>query len=545
MAWSINKKWWKVGRFRTIVVLMFLFSATLAAAQDRYIVYFTDKNASPYTITEPGNYLSPRAIARRIKQEILVTDADLPVNPSYVQQLNSAGAKVFYTSRWFNCALVQTTSAIANSLSLLSFVKEVEFVAPGTRLSPARVRSSKRRQQPGGAEATRAQLQMVGIDEMQGDDIYGKGIHVAVLDAGFDGVDTAGPFKHLFDDNRVVQVHDFVENTKDVYRYDDHGTEVFSVMAANSDTYTGGAHEASFYLYVTEDVPTEYRVEEFNWLFAVERADSAGVDVITSSLGYNLFDNNSMNYSKAVDLNGKVAIISRAAAAALARGIAVVCSAGNEGTNSWRTITPPADVDGILAVGSVTSSGARSTFSSVGPTSDSRIKPDVVAMGSGVSVIRPNGTNGFASGTSLAAPIVTSLVIGLMQRFPDIDPGVIIETIIATASRSGSPDNFLGYGIPSYAAVKADLEGLLPTEDISVYPNPTDTGKFSIRFKTLGVKATIIVYDLMGKILSTHVVDIKSDNNPLVINVADLPASSYLVKVKTTDNFKTFRLIKL
>jgi len=533
-----------VERFKTIVILLLLCSAGIAAAQNRYIVHFTDKNSSPYSVAAPEKYLSARAISRRIKQEILPTAEDFPVNPAYVQQLSSAGAKVFYTSRWLNCALIQATTNVASSLNLLTFVKEVEFVAPGARLIPGRVKAHKTRKQTGGAEATKAQLQMVGIDDMQADDIYGEGVHVAILDAGFDGVDTGVPFKHLFDGKRVIQVHDFVQNTKDVYRYDDHGTEVFSVIAASSDTYTGGAHEASFYLYVTEDVPTEYRVEEYNWLFAVERADSAGVDVISSSLGYNTFDDASMNYSKS-DLNGTTAIISKAAIGALARGIVVVCSAGNEGNNSWGTVTPPADVNGILAVGSVTSAGARSVFSSKGPTADSRIKPDVVAMGSGVSVIEPSGSNGFASGTSLAAPIVTSLITGLIQRFPDIDPGIIAQKIVSTASQSDHPDNSLGYGIPSYGAVKAELESLLPLEAISVYPNPTDTGRFSIRFKTSGVQATIIVYDLMGRILSTHVVDIKSDNNPLEINVADLPASSYLVKVKTSDNFKTFKLVKL
>lgn len=531
--------------YKTIAFLLLLFCGHASLCQNRYVVHFKDRASSPYSIAEPNKYLSQRSIARRLKQDIAITQDDLPVNPSYIGLLNDAGAKVYFTSRWLNCALVQTTSSVASSLALLSFVKEVELVAPGTRLTPARKQSNKTRKQTGGAEATKAQLQMVGIDEMQDEDMLGQGVHVALIDAGYDGVDTADPFHHLFQDNKIMQVHDFVRNTKEVYGYDDHGTEVLSVIAANSASYTGGAYQASFYLYVTEDVPTEYRVEEYNWLFAAERADSAGVDVISSSLGYNTFDNSAMDYSKSIDLNGETAVVSKAARAAIDRGIVVVCSAGNEGGNSWGLVTPPADVDGILAVGAVTAAGVRSNFSSRGPTSDNRIKPDVVAMGSGVSVIRPTGTNGFTSGTSVAAPIITSLVTGLIQRFPDIDPQTIVQAIMSTASQADTPDNFLGYGIPNYAAIKAELEGLLPLEEISVYPNPTDTGKFSVRFKTLGVQATIVVYDLMGKILSTHVVDIKPGNNPLEIDVASLPASSYLVKVKTSDNFKTFRLVKL
>jgi serine protease AprX len=523
---------------------MFTALGLSVSAQNRYIVYFTDKNSSTYSISDPAKFLSPRAISRRLKQGIDVTMADLPVNRNYIQQLNTAGARVYFTSRWLNCALVQTTTDVGVSLQLLPFVSSVEYVAPGTRLTSGRVKSGKNRKQAGGAEATKRQLQMVGIDEMQQDDEYGKGIFIAVLDAGFPGVDTGQPFQHLFSNKQITDVYDFVFNTKNVYRYDAHGTEVFSVMAGNSDTFTGGIYDATFQLYVTEDEGSEYRVEEYNWLFAAERADSLGADVIHSSLGYNTFDDSSMDYKKAFDLNGRTAIVSKAASAAIARGIVVICSAGNEGNNSWGTITPPADVDGIIAVGSVNSSQARSNFSSYGPTSDDRTKPDVMAMGSGTSVIVPSGANGFASGTSLAAPIVTSLITGLIQRFPDIDPNTIAQQVVLTSSQAEHADNLMGYGIPSYAAAKASLEGMLPLEEISVYPNPTDTGKFSVRFKQPGVEATIIVYDLNGRILSTHTVTVKG-SNPIEINVADLPASSYLVKVKTSDTFKTFRLVKL
>jgi serine protease AprX len=526
-----------------LLVLIAVGSASMAVAQKRYVVYFNDKTSTPYKISEPETFLSSKAISRRVKQEIPVTEADLPVDPSYVQQLKAAGIEVHFTSRWLNCALVQTILT-EEDLQDFSFVKNVSFVG---EVAPAagRLKSTKTRKQTGGAEATKRQLEMVGIDDMQADNILGEGVLVAVLDAGFEGVNTAEPFQHLFTENKIDYVYDFAHRSNNVYAYDDHGTEVFSVMAANSSSFTGGAYNASYQLYVTEDDGSEYPVEEFNWLFAAERADSCGVDVIQTSLGYNTFDYDKLDYNKTTDLDGNTAIISKAAAAAIARGIVVISSAGNEAGNSWGTITPPADVKGIVSVGSVTSAGARSPFSSTGPSSDGRIKPDVVALGSGVSVVRPNGTNGFASGTSLAAPIVTSLIIGLIQRFPDIDPNTIAEKVIMTASQSNHPDNSFGYGIPDYDRVKASLESMLPLEQISIYPNPTDTGKFSIRFKTPGVQATIIVYDLNGKILSSHTVDVNSSNNPIEINVADLPASSYLVKVKTNDNFKAFRLVKL
>lgn len=533
-------------RFNSILLLVLIaFVSAGAYAQNRYVVYFTDKSSSPYNISAPDEFLSARSIARRVKQDIPITEADLPVNPSYVAQLKQAGATVRYTSRWLNCALVQASEAVAGSLDDLAFVSRVDLVASGSGFANGRIKSTKQRKQTGGADATRRQLEMVGIDKMQADNLLGDGVLVAILDAGFEGVDTAEPFQHLYANNKIDYVFDFVHNTQQVYGYDDHGTEVFSVIAANSSAFTGGAYNASFQLYVTEDVPTEYRVEEYNWLFAAERADSCGVDVITSSLGYSTFDDGNMDYNKVTDLNGKIAIISKAAAAALERGIVVVCSAGNEAGNSWGTITPPADVDGIVSVGAITSSGARSPFSSTGPSSDNRIKPDVVALGSSVSVVRPNGINGFASGTSLAAPIVTSLIIGLIEKFPDIDPNTVANSVIKTASQSSHPDNSLGYGIPSYDAARADIEGMRQQQDIAVYPNPTDTGRFFVRFNTTGIQATVIVYDLNGKALSNHVVEVTSANNPIEIDIAELPASSYLVKVKTNDNFKAFRLVKL
>lgn len=536
------------SRMRGSSSVFFLIALSLAtvsvSAQDRYVVHFKDKSGSSYSATDPQKFLSPRAIARRVKQEIPVTDFDFPVNSSYVQQVSSTGAKVYFTSRWKNCALVQADGATINQVKNLPFVKLVEYVAPGPRLNN-RTSAVRKKNQTTSAEATRTQLQMVGINSMQAEDLLGQDVHVAILDSGFDGVDQTEPFKHLFVDGQILSTRDFVTNSTDVYRFDDHGTEVLSVIAANSSAYTGGAYEASFHLFVTEDVLSEYRIEEYNWLFAAEKADSAGVDVISSSLGYNTFDDGKMDYNKATDLDGKTAVISFAAASAIQRGIAVVCSAGNEGNLIWGLVTPPADVDGIVSVGAVSSAGTRSGFSSKGPTSDGRIKPELMALGSPASVIRANGSGGFTSGTSVAAPIVTSLLVGLIQRFPDVAPQTIIKAVLATASQGDAPDNLMGYGIPSFTRAKSQLEGLNPIDDISIYPNPTDTGTFSVRFKNTGLQAKITVYDLSGRALSQHSVNVTLANNPVVIDMSELPATTYLVKVETTDNFKTFRLIKL
>lgn len=531
-------------RSKVVLLVVMLAGAISATAQNRYVVFFSDKTGSPFTISQPGQFLSPRAIARRIQADVVISEEDLPVSPSYVQQVKGAGAQVHYASRWLNAVLIQATPAVAAAIDALPFVPRVELVAPGAKLSGGRTRRIKQGKQTAMAAATKSQLEMVAIDDMHGDELTGNGILVAVFDGGFQGVNTALPFQHLFNEGRIADTHDFVANSSDIYRYDDHGTEVLSVMAALSGTYTGGAHQATYQLYVTEDPNSEYRIEEFNWLFAAERADSAGADVIHSSLGYNTFDDPSMDYNKNTDLNGRTAIVSIAAAEAIERGVLVVVSAGNEGNVSWGLVTPPADVDGVIAVGAVTSQGVRSSFSSRGPTSDGRTKPDVSAQGSSTAVIRPSGANGTTSGTSMSAPIVTSLAVGLLQRYPDLPAHQIVDAIIGSGSQADTPDNLLGHGIPNYVTARHILDTGTTNDPISFYPNPSDS-TVNILLKQVNIDTDVMIFDMNGKMLNEKRVRVTWSNNPLVVDVSMLAPGTYLVKVKTINNFKTFRLIKI
>jgi len=532
-----------MGSSRLVLLAASLFISAASRAQSQYVVHFKDKNGTPYSVNAPGQFLSQRAIDRRSRQGISITSADFPVNATYVQQLSATGARPFFTSRWFNCALVQATPAQEAAIKALAFVGSVEFVAPGAHAGAGRIRAFKNRKGSGIAAPTMQQLSMVGIDSMHMEDVRGEGVLVAVMDAGFPGVNTAGPFQHLFQENRIQYTYDFVGDGNGVFTYDEHGTEVLSIIAAHSDAYTGGAYDATFQLYVTEDESNEYRVEEYNWLFAAERADSSGVDIINASLGYNTFDDPAMDYQKS-DLDGLTALISRAAVAAIERGIVVICSAGNEGSNSWGLVTPPADVDGILAVGSVTSSGNRSSFSSVGPTSDGRFKPDVVAMGTGTSVVKPNGTIGSVSGTSMAAPIITSLAAGVLQRFPFLSASEIVEAIKASGSLATSPTNQLGYGIPDYMRIVRSLSPYLPSEPISVFPNPAVDGRFRVLVNEVNQDVQVEIFDLRGTRLGIHIVSVTWANNPFEFDISDLAAGSYLIRVKTKDNFKTTTLIR-
>lgn len=529
--------------FRGAILLLFV-SSIAHAQTNRYIIVFKDKNNTPYTTQQPQAYLSAKAISRRSHSGVAVTTDDLPVTPGYVAQVKATGAKTFYPSRWMNTLLVEATSSQITSITAFPFVNKTEMVAPGKKLIGGRVKRVSLGQTTS-TQATDVQLQMLGIDNMHTDGFFADGITVAVLDDGFQGVNTVAAFQGANANARIKMTQDFVTNSGNVYQFDSHGTAVFSTIAAQlQNTFTGGAYHANFLLFVTEDVGSEYRIEEYNWLFAAEKADSAGADIIQSSLGYSIFDDPSMDY-KIGQLDGKTAIISRAAGMARDRAMVVVVSAGNEGQSAWHYITPPADVDGILATGAVSSIGLRASFSSFGPTADGRIKPDVVALGQNTSIILADGTLGNASGTSLAAPLVTSLVAGLLQAYPSLKPSEIVQAIKLSASQAGSPDNSLGFGLPNYSAVRNYLESAALTQAVVLYPNPVES-TLRLAFNKLPEgQIDLSFFDAQGKLLSSPSLSLTWLDNPLEISVSNLNAGLYFIRVRTNSDVITLRFMKL
>ncbi len=520
---------------KIFLLLLIGISFPAASQENRYFVFFKDKNNSPYSISDPTKFLTQKGLDRRKKQNIMVTEEDLPVNANYVSQIKALGVKTYYTSKWWNGVLVQTDNSMIVSINALTFVLKTELVAPGTKLLGGRQSNvSKRTHVTATSEVSQFQLQQLVLDKMQEEGYHGEGVDVAQFDSGWQGVNVASPFQHLFADGRVKGVFNFVNNTANVYADDNHGTEVLSVMGAYSPgVFTGGIYKANFYLFETEDKVSEYRIEEYNWAFAAERADSLGVDVINSSLGYNTFDDSAMDY-KVSDMNGIKAVISITAKKAIEKGIVVVCSAGNSGNDSWRYITAPADVDGVLAIGSINSAGERSSFSSFGPTADGRLKPDVVALGSGTSVIMPSGAVGSASGTSLSSPLVACLAAGLVQAFPKASNQDIYKAIINSANRLNKPDNTFGYGVPNFIIAKSYLKYGALKDAISVFPNPVSNENLNILFKEpTGQSISVSIYDLTGKKISDNTRSINWDNNPIQYDLSMLPNGIYLLELKS------------
>ncbi|HCM74760.1 MAG TPA: hypothetical protein DIS90_00140 [Cytophagales bacterium] len=534
-------------RNSVITVIIILIHQLSYAQTGRYAIFFSDKAGTIYSVDDPSQFLSQKSIERRIKNGVVVSEEDFPVNEGYINQVKSTGAKVLHASRWMNAVMVELEDNELNSILQLPFVTAHEYIAPAKTNPGGRAGRVHKKKDASLDVVNHLQLTMLGLDDMHKENIYGEGIVVGVFDSGFSGVDVTTPFKALFDEGRITFTQDLVGKTSNVFQYDDHGTEVLSIMAASqAGTYLGGVPKATYQLYVTEDDPIEYRIEEYNWLVAAEKADSAGVDIINSSLGYNYFDDATMDYSTS-QLDGKTAVVSRAASIAIRKGMLVVVSAGNDGNTSWRLVNPPADVDGVLAVGAITSTGNLSNFSSVGPTSDGRIKPDVVALGSGVSIIKQNGTTGFTSGTSAAAPLVTSLAVGLLQKFPSLTSTELYNLILASGNMSDNPDNQKGQGLPRYLEAKLIKEGKtpeLPTSEIHVYPNPiTNLVTLSMDVAP-GQWASVRVYDLMGQLLLKSEGEVTYVNNPLELDISHFSAGLYLMRVETGGVVKTIRLMK-
>jgi serine protease AprX len=538
---------------KRIGMSMFLLSMAFSvqAQVNRYMVFFKDKAESHFSTTRPGEFLSEKAITRRIKQGITVTDQDIPVNSNYVQGVRETGADVFFKTKWFNGVLVQCDQVVLGSIQSLPYVDHIEFVAPLNKLIPhtgGRTKFNLQKKRSNYGPEVSNQLNQLGILDMQTAGYKGEGMTVAIFDAGFEGVNTITPFQHLFANGQVnLNVsYDFVYNTTNVFRYDDHGTQVFSVMAAQvPDAFTGGVPQANFQLYVTEDTDDEYRIEEYNWAFAAERADSAGVDVINSSLGYYDFDISSMNYTKA-QMNGETAVVTKAAQWTADRGIIVVCSAGNEGNiAAWRIITAPADARDVLAVGAVDQNGTRIGISSIGPSADGRIKPDIATKGQGVKVISSAGNLSSATGTSLSSPLATSLVVGVWQRYPDLTNKEVMQIIRESASQAAHPDNLLGYGIPNFKAVVNYQERMVQDHDFEIYPNPVkDTIRISPKDPEIISSCMVELVNAQGQVLRNDSVEFTWLNRNYLIDSSAYAKGIYYVRVYHEHKRYVFKVVR-
>lgn len=467
-----------------------------------YRVYFKDKGNST-GIWLAGDLLSPIAIARHEKAGISVPDfRDIPVMPDYLNQISSIGLTLHCTSKWMNTALFKSSQPVNTGLLLkLPFISEVRIVkVPGIK--------SKFKDKLY-FETTQSTLPpydrpitMLNGYSLQNAGFTGKNIIIAVLDGGFINADIISCLNDLRSRNGILKTRDFVNNNNLVYNASNHGTAVLSILAGNLPGFISGtAKGAEFMLLKTEDVETEFPCEEDFWAAGAEFADSAGADIISSSLGYNIFDDPSMNY-KPSDLDGNTAFITRVADIAASKGILVVNSAGNERDNIWQKIIFPSDGDSVIAAGAVDGNNVISYFSSSGPSADGRIKPDNVAMGVSVPVQTVNPLVNRSNGTSFSCPVLSGMAACLMQAVPKSLNQDIIDAFHQSADRYNIPDSLYGYGIPdmALALVKLQDKYLPVNDDILIFPNPS-TGEFELIFHQPPGDFVLEIYSITGSLI--------------------------------------------
>ena len=545
-----------MGMNRGILVGLVLFlTATASLAQvNRYVVHFTDKNASTYSLENPIEFLSQKAIDRRTKQNISITEEDFPVNSSYIQGVKDLGVDTYYSSRWFNAVLVEMESSNIPAVEALSYVGDVEFVAPGAKLSiiGGAGKSGSYHSRRKARKTSEIQNEMLGVDAMHDQGFIGTGMAIAVFDGGFDNVDNLEFFTHLFDNSKVGFTFDYIANDVDPYKYDNHGTEVLSCIAAfDEDDLIGTAYDANVMLCVTEDITSEYRVEEYNWLFAAEKVDSAGADIITTSLGYNTFTDDDMNYGIG-DLDGETALITLAAEKAFTKGILVVSSAGNEGNKSWQFVTPPADGKNILAIGAVDATKARAAFSSIGPTADGRIKPDLMAMGQGTTVGNSDGSFITVNGTSFAAPLFAGFAAGVWQALPDLTNVELFERLRNSGNRAFDPNEFVGYGIPDFSrALDGEMvtsvgENLGKDDKYVVFPNPVRDNQVFIKLNDRSVvnDLEVSVYNSRGRLVKKEKLEFNVNASITTLDISRIKQGFYFLNITAGNHTQSIKLLK-
>lgn len=448
------------------VLIILLASPLFAQPLTKHWVKFTDKNNSPFSIEEPTVFLSERAIERRKRQNIKIDEMDLPVNPEYLNTIRELGGVVYTTSKWMNAATVYVDDLTLQKIRNLPFVELSEPVGRYTTPKPQRTRPKTgdksvdyiwHNEHYGYGDN---QIKMLNGDIIHTMGFDGKGIMVAVLDGGFSNVDIMPFFDSLRVNNRLLNGWDMVDNDGYLYESSSHGSQVLSTMAANlPGLLIGTAPGATYVCVKTEDVGSELRIEEDNWVAGIEYADSLGVDVVNSSLGYTTFNITSMSH-KYEDMDGKTSRATIGADIAASKGMMIVVSAGNEGRSKWKYMGAPADGNNVLAVGGVNRKGERVAFSSQGPTFDGRVKPNVMARG-GQTVVASlySYKVDSADGTSFASPVMAGMVASLWQAFPSKTNFEIMKAIQESADKYDAPNDKEGYGTPDFYRAYRILKG--------------------------------------------------------------------------------------
>jgi len=519
-------------------------------------------------------FLSTKSVERRLLQQIPLTESDLPVNPDYLKSIRSSGGEILYKSKWLNLIIIKVTNkASIEKISKNPFVKEIK---PADHLYTHHASNRKNpyfdtesvkkiavKQGADDFKSGRAfdygqsfnQSQMIAVDQLHNMGFTGRGMTIAVLDAGFNSVNTLAAFDSLRTNAQILGTKDFVTPGNDVYNtsISTHGMMVLSIMGGNlPGQLIGTAPKASYWLLRSEDgrPDFEYVIEEYYWVNAAEYADSVGADIINSSLGYTTFLNPAEDHTYE-DMDGNTTVVTIGADMAASKGILVVNSAGNSGNNEWQYIGAPADGDSVFTIGAVDPAGVYAGFSSRGPTSDGRIKPDVTAQGvSTIVATIPSGVAG-GSGTSFSSPVIAGASACLWQANPTFTNMELLNAIRMSSSQSATPDNFKGWGIPNFLLANNLLTSSLlvltePFSGLNAYPVPF-VGKINIEVESSSWRIVDLkIYNSVGSsVAEMEGVELSKGKNLIVFNKLErIPKGIYMLQLSDGYYVTTAKIIK-
>ena len=541
-------------RYFMILLLLCAFSAQGQEVL-KYWVRFADKADTPYSLDRPEEYLSPRALQRRQTLQVAVDSLDLPVCPSYLLMLRQAGFTVHAASRWMNgVILFAPDQQTASQLDTLSFVASYTLYETASATAPDEPVFDFGEEIPHQPFDTLYGSSYYGLGFPQIDQLHGTVLHqqgyqgdgmlIGVCDGGFPGVEDSPLFDSLRLNGRIVATRDFVWGGQEVYSIHNHGTMVLSTLASNlPGSYVGTAPKASYILCRTENTLSETPLEEYYWISAVEYLDSMGADIISTSLGYYTFDDSTFDY-QIHQLDGQTSSMSQAADIAVSRGMLLVCSAGNEGQAPEPHLGVPADAAKVLTVGAVDREGLYAFFSSPGPTADLRIKPDVAAFGKQIAVGTTDAQVRTANGTSFSCPVIAGMMACLWQRYPQLTPDQLCDSVRAWSNNAYLPDNYTGYGIPDFSHAFPSEPAVSIAETMTtslpcrLAPNPATSGT-TLLLPAGTTPANVTLFDPLGRPCRTFRTTAAQTNIPL----DGLPRGCYTLRITHGSSTETLPLL--
>lgn len=522
---------------KKFLLLLSLLAVNYSFSQDTLIVFFKDKpNSSFVNITD-------KSMRRRLKNHVSFDYRDRNVNTNYVGVMNENG-HVLNVSRWLNGVTLITDVDPTDLKANYDFIENIRV---SESLVPVKHKKDlfddEAKADYGPAEH---QIEQINLDCLHDLGFNGEGIYVAVIDAGFRGMDTISYFDSAFIENRIIDTYDFLDGDANVYQHSSHGTAVSSCIFAESNgpsPISATAVEVDVALYVSENPGSETIIEEFDLVLALERADSVGADIATISLGYTNFDNPADNHPFS-DMDGETTIAAIGVNAAASKGILVMVAAGNDGPNP---ISTPCDADSCLCVGAMDDNGWYVDFSSIGPSADNQVKPDIIARGENATVVMDNGNITTANGTSFATPIMAGAMACLMQANPQSTIEELMLAIRQSGNAYNNPNVYTGYGKPDMCEANDTLYSLsvagvehLSLDEVTVFPNPNN-GVLIVEGVDVSKEVEFNMLNALGQ--QVEISRVFNINNRFILELNTLPSGIYILEILEKNTRVTTRRV--